>query len=649
MIFPHLFSPFTLGAVEIRNRIFTTGHDTYLPRAGVPTDELIAYQVARARGGAGLIIIQVVGVHETARYTDAVLMGTDDECIPHFARLIQAIKAEGCRVFVQLFHPGRELLGRPEGVLQPAYAPSASPSERFRVAPRAMSTDMIGEIVAGFGSTARRMVEAGADGVEIVASHGYLPAQFMSDKINCREDEYGGSFENRLRFTREAIRACRDVLPPESIVGMRYSTFESDTDGLYEAESLDICRALSVDLDYLNVIAGTSFSASGAVHIAPPMNIDNAYLAKPAGHLKAAVDCAVLVAGRINQPQQAEAILAADQADLCGMTRAMICDPEMPNKARGQAADRIRACIGCNQACIGHFQLGLPISCIQRPETGRELDYGRLDPAPVPRKVLVVGGGVGGMKAAVTASARGHHVTLCEAHKRLGGQALLAQMLPGRAEFGGIVTNLESELEHSSVDVRLNTAVTRELVQEGGYEAVFVATGSRPTFPAFENSGTLRVLNAAEYLRDKPEVGRRVVIYDWPGEWTGVGIAEMLARDGCVVRLAVNGPMAAAAIQNYLRDQAAARLHELGVEVHPYLRLFGVDDDTVFFLHTAAQTAVEMDGVDTLIVDWPNLPVDELYTDLHDLDLDTYLVGDALSPRTCEEAVYEGLKAGVSV
>ena len=198
MLFPSLMSPFNIGSIEIRNRIFSTGHDTYLPVKGRPSDELIAYQVARAKGGAGLIIIQVVGVHESAKYTDSLLMGTDDDCIESFSRLIKAIQQHGTRVFVQLFHPGRELLGRPEGVLQPAYAPSATPSERFKVSPRALDEKMLQELINGYAQTARRMSEAGADGVEIVASHGYLPAQFMSKTTNCRTDRYGGSFENRL-------------------------------------------------------------------------------------------------------------------------------------------------------------------------------------------------------------------------------------------------------------------------------------------------------------------------------------------------------------------------------------------------------------------------------------------------------------------
>jgi len=649
MNFPSLMSPFHIGHVEFRNRIFSTGHDTYLPEGGQPSDALIAYHVARARGGAGLIIIQVVGVHETARYTDALLIGTDDNCIPGFAKMIDAIHAHGTKVFVQLFHPGRELLGRPDGVLQPSYAPSASPSERFRTNPKAMSQDLIAEIIEGYGQTARRMAEAGADGVEIVASHGYLPAQFMNPAVNRRPDSYGGSFDNRLRFTDEVIQRCRALTPEQFIVGMRYSAFEVDSSGMNDDDSLQIFRALAPSLDYLNVIAGTSATASGAVHIVPPMTVDNAYLAPFSQTVKQAIGKPVFVAGRINQPQDAERVIANGEADMCGMTRAMICDPELGNKTLEGRSEEIRACIGCNQACIGHFQLGLPISCIQRPETGRELDYDQLKPATEPKRVLVVGGGVAGMKAAVTAARRGHSVTLTEATGRLGGQALLAQLLPGRAEFGGIVTNLENEISRLDIEVRLNEPATTESIRAGAPEEIIVATGSRLADPRLESVEGANIIHAAELLGGQAKTGRRVVIYDWPADWVGVGVAEMLARDGCAVRLAVNGPSAAAAIQNYVRDEAVARLFKLGVEVLPYMRLYGADDSSAYFLHTAAQEAVVLDDVDTIVLVWPNEPENDLADALQGKSPNIHLVGDAVCARTCEEAVYDGLQAGCAI
>lgn len=648
MLFPHLFSPFTLKSTEIRNRIFSTGHDTYLPEGGLPSDSLIAYQRARARGGAGLIVIQVVGVHETSRYTEALLMGTSDDCIKPFTRLVDAIHEQGAKVFIQLFHPGRELLGRPFGVIQPAFAPSHSPSERFKVVPREMSTGLIGEIVDGFAQAARRMAEAGADGVEIVASHGYLPAQFMNPRVNRRTDLYGGSLDNRLRFTREAIAAIRDQVPGEFIVGMRMSGDEHDEDGMVEDDSVAIARALAPELDYLNVIAGTSATASGAAHIVPSMANEHGYVAPFAQKVKQATGKAVFVAGRINQPQIAEQVLATGSADMCGMTRAMIADPEMANKARAGKVDDIRACIGCNQACIGHFQLGLSISCIQHPETGRELAYEVKPRAPSRRKVMVVGGGPAGLKAAAVAAERGHEVHLHEREAQTGGQARLAQLLPKRAEFGGIITNLTAEAERHGATIHRRSEVTRDLLLSERPDAVIIATGSRPHTPPFEGEAA-QMVHVADILAGRATTGQKVVVYDWMGDWGGSGIAEKLAAEGASVRLAVNHHCASAAIQTYVRFEQIARLHKLGVEVHPWLRLYGGDGRTAYFIHTPSREAVVMEDVDTIVLNTPNLQEDHLVAVLEELGIPFHLAGDALSPRTAEEAVYEGMQAGLAI
>ena len=512
-----------------------------------------------------------------------------------------------------------------------------------------MSRSLIGEIIEGYGAAARRIAEAGADGVEIVGSHGYLPAQFLNPNVNLRDDEYGGSLENRLRFVREAIAAIRRQVPEGFIVGLRFSGDEKDPDGLDESQTLAAGRALAPELDYLNVIAGTSAAPGAAVHIVPPMSIEHGYVAPFAQTLKQATGRPVFVAGRINQPQIAEQILSQGAADMCGMTRAMICDPEMPNKARIGRADDIRACIGCNQACIGHFQLGLPISCIQHPETGRELVYDRIVPAARRKSVMVVGGGPAGMKAAAVAAARGHAVTLHEKSGRLGGQALLAQLLPRRAEFGGIATNLEREMELAGVTVRRRSEVTPDVVREEAPDALIVACGSEIRTPPIEAGEGVSVVHAADILAGRASTGARVVVYDWLADWVGSGIAEKLAGEGAHVRLAVNGFCAMANIQNYVRDDAIARLHRLGVEVLPFMRLYGCEGGTAYFLHTTAQEPVVLEDVDTVVLACPNAPVDPLSEALRGEVPEIHVIGDALSARTAEEAVYEGLKAAWSL
>jgi 2,4-dienoyl-CoA reductase-like NADH-dependent reductase (Old Yellow Enzyme family) len=647
--FPNLFSPYRLKTVELRNRIFSTGHDTDLGRHGAPSEDLVAYQAARAQGGAGLIIVQVVAVHDTARYTGEVLMGTTDEHLPMFAKLFKAIHGGGAGAFVQLFHPGRELLGRRDGVAQAAYAPSSAPTERFRIVPRALSAAEIEEIIEGYGVAARRMAEAGADGVEVVASHGYLPSQFMHAAINQRDDRYGGSLENRLRFTREAVASIHSHVPDEMIVGLRLSGIEYDTAGIDETDMLTICRELRESFDYFNVIAGTSASSSGAQHIVPPMTVDRGYLAPFAGKLKQTIGKPVFVAGRINQPQEAEAILAGGNADMCGMTRAMICDPEMPNKARAGATDDIRACIACNQACIGHFHLGFSISCIQHPETGREIQYGKRPRARRRKKVMVVGGGPGGMKAAAVAAECGHDVILHERETRLGGQALLAHLLPHRAEFGGIVTNLAREVERAGAGIRTRSDVTAATLAAERPDCVVLAAGANRRLPLLPGGGENALVHSNDVIGGTAKTGSRVVVYDWMADWTGVGIAEKLAGEGAYVRLAVNGPCAAFSIQNYTRDAAIGRLFKLGVETIPFMRLFGIEDRSVYFLHTPSQESLVLEDVDTVIAVYPGAPNDALAADCRRLGIPVHLIGDALAPRTAEEAVFEGLKAATDI
>ena len=274
------------------------------------------------------------------------------------------------------------------------------------------------------------------------------------------------------------------------------------------------------------------------------------------------MDVPVLVAGRINQPQEAEQIIAAGQADACVMTRAMICDPEMPALARAGQTDDIRACIGCNQACIGHFHLGFPISCIQHPETGRERLYGIRRRADRPKKVMVVGGGQAGLKAAAIAAERGHDVTLYEAAGRLGGQVLLAERLPGREEFGGAITNLSREAARAGVTVRLRTTVDLAAVRAQSPDLVVVATGARPYRPPLEVMDSPWITDAWEVIRHPQNAPQgKIVVADSRGDWVGLGAARLLAAAGHEVTLAVSGYAAGESLQQYVRDRLlAARL-----------------------------------------------------------------------------------------
>lgn len=558
-------------------------------------------------------------------------MATDDACIPGYRRVAEACHAEGCVVLSQIFHPGREIMESADGLLAVAYSASASPNERFRVMPRELDQPLIDEIVAGYAAAARRLHEAGLDGVEVVASHGYLPAQFLNPRVNRRKDGYNGDLDARLRFLREVLAAVRAATSEDFIVGLRLSADERDPEGLSESESLQAAEAVQGELDYLHIVAGTSASLGGAIHIVPPMAIEPAYLAREASTFKARLAIPLFVTGRINQPQEAEAILARGQADVCGMTRALICDPQMPNKAEAGRSDDVRACIACNQACIGHFHRGYPISCIQHPETGRELTYATPNPPSRRKRVLVAGGGPAGMKAAAVAAQRGHEVVLCEAGAQLGGQVNLAQLLPRRAEFGGASTNLQREMQLAGVEVRRNTPVDRALVERERPDLVIVATGAEPYWPPFERGGELQVVDAWQVLRGEVRVGRSVLVTDWRGDWIGPGIAEKLVREGHQVRLAVNGTHCGESLPLYVRDQLAGELHRLGIPVTPYARLYGCDDTTVYMQHSASGEAMLFEEVDTLVLCQGHQPVDRLADSLHGL-AEVLRIGDCLAP-----------------
>ena len=652
-LFPNLFTPFDLGPLRVRNRIFIPGHATALSEDSKVGDDLIAYHERRAANGVGLIITEVNVVHRSAVYSPKFLSVASDDCIPGHTRLAETLHRHHCGVLAQLYHPGRSLRSLLDGSLLAAYAPSEVPDEIFRVSPRPLPEKMIWEIIESYATAAQRMMKAGFDGVEIVASHGYLISQFLNSRHNLRDDEFGGDFERRLRFAREVITVCREAVGPDKVVGIRISGDEKDHNGLQAGEVTRILRALDEDgvLDYFNIAAGSVETVSGWVHIVPPMSSEVGYVAPIAAAIKAEVSKPVMVTGRINDPRIAERIIANGSADMCGIVRGHIADPGFTRKAAEDRPDDIRACIGCDQACIGHIMGYNPVSCIQHPETGRELQFADKQMTGQARDIWVVGGGPGGMKAAAVAAERGHRVKLFERTRRLGGQALLAQALPGRAEFGGIVTNLEHEVEGQPVEVLKSTEIGIEQILAGRPDVVVLATGAEPRGEMVTGQEEAHVVEAWEVIRDEANVGTRVVVADWRCDWVGMGVAEKLARAGCHVRIAVNGLSPGESVNMLVRDDWLGTLHRLGVEIVPNVRLAGVDSDSVYFAHRASGEPVICEGVDTLVLAQGHRRAAGLEESLEQSEYtgEVILIGDCLAPRTCEEAVLEGLKVGASL
>ncbi|MCY4609464.1 MAG: FAD-dependent oxidoreductase [bacterium] len=651
MSFPNLFRPIELGGLEIANRVVFGPHGTSQGRQPGTMADLVAYHEARAQGGVGLIITEAHTIHESYEVRHNLLAVSDDDAIPDLKAMADAAHRYGARMFGQLFHPGRAVANRKNGALLAAWAPSEVPDERHHVMPAPMSLALIRDIVKAYGDGARRMAEAGLDGVEYVVSMGYLPAQFVNPRTNLREDAYGGSFANRMRFLEESLRAIREAVGSDRVVGMRISVDELDHGGLSPDESRQVAQHLAHDglIDYVNVIGGSGASVGGAIHIVPPMAVEPAYLSRAAGDLRRGLGVPTMLGGRINQPHAAEQVIASGTADMVCLVRALIADPQFARKAATGKADSIRACIACNQACIGHRHMGAVVSCIQHPETGRERRFPHVrTPSASSLKVVVAGGGPAGMKAAATAAECGHDVTLVENERELGGQTRLAQMLPGRAEFGGIITNLSREVAEAGVRVVTGKAATAGGIRRLQPDAVIVATGAVPYLPSLE--GDTHGVDAWSVIKGEANVGSRVVIADWRCDWTGLGVAEMLARNGCHVRLYCQGTQPGQNLQSYLRDHWIGVLDRLGVETRAYARLYGADGDTVYFQHMTNGEPLIADEVDTLVLAQGHRRVATLHEQLENAgQRGLHVIGDALSPRTAEEAVLEGLEAAMAL
>ncbi|MCM3569033.1 FAD-dependent oxidoreductase [Neobacillus mesonae] len=648
--FNHLFTPKKIGALWIKNRILSTGHMTSYVRDGIPTDRLIAYHKERAKGGAGLIIVEANAVHPTAFFTADTICAFKDEVIPYYKKLAEAVHPYGTKMFVQLFHPGREVF--PSGT-SVAVAPSAVPADRFRIIPKALEIEEIRDIIKGYADTAARVKTGGLDGVEIVASHGYLPSQFWSPRLNLRNDIYGGqNIENRLRFLKEIVENVRERVGSEFVVGLRLSVDDLEDEGAEYGEIQEILQYIDKQmggLDYFNLTGGSSATYASSAFIVPPAPVPPAHFASHAAKIREQVSVPIFVAGRINDPVIAENVLANGQTDMVGMTRAMICDPHMPNKALRGDLERIRVCIGCDQACIGHMQMDIPISCLQNPVTGRELQFAEMPMAEKIKNIAIIGGGPAGMKSAVIAAERGHRVTLFEQSDELGGQVKMARKVPGREEFGELVSNLKRELDYYRVDVRLNTTVTKELILEMNPDEVIIATGGKPYIPHVEGIDLPHVVTAWDILTRRKEPGKKVVVADWKGDMTGVGVALYLKELGCDVELVTSCYQVGHSIQEKVRTFTLTQLFLKEIEMTSQYKLSKAGPNSVTFSNIYTGQELKRENVDTLVLAYGLLQENDLFHELKEHVPHIYRIGDSLIPRTVEEAVLEGFELAASL
>ncbi|MDX6520688.1 MAG: hypothetical protein QOF08_1293 [Gaiellales bacterium] len=634
-----LFSPLDLGSVTIPNRIVSTSHQTSLVHDHLPTDDLIAYHEARARGGVGLICIEATAIHHTGLLTPHTIGGYLPEIVPVYARLGKAVKQHGTRLVVQLFHGGREVIAAPPRPA--AVAPSAIPSSRFKTEPRELTRREIREMIEGYRMAAMHVAEGGLDGVEVCAGFGYLPTQFLSPRSNHRQDEYGGSFENRLRFLREVCEAMRAGIG-DGVVGCRLTDESGSWDGNSEHELALAAATLAEQgvIDYLSVALGGSSTYRGSSWIVPPAPVEHNAIAAFARRMKAAVGVPVIATGRILDPASADAMIARGDCDACGMTRALVTDPEMPGKAR--EGRPFTTCIGCNQACIGHYHAGIPIACTINPWTGHEARLPRPQAVEQAGTIVIVGAGPAGAAAAVSAVAQGHRVVVFDRGAAAGGQMRLALEAPGHREIAsGLVATLERWLE--GCDLRLQTEVDVDAIVAEAPERVILACGAERF-----DAGLDATVHAWDVLAGAT-TGERVLIADWGGDWTGLAVAEQLAARGCRVRLVTSAVAFGEMVHQYQRNMYLGRLDAAGVELIHHLRLSSAAPGRAEFRNVFSDRDVVLEQFDTLVVNDGRAAAGvALFEALQDAGLDVLRVGDALGPRSFEEAIREGTDAALA-
>ncbi|MBI4233320.1 MAG: FAD-dependent oxidoreductase [Chloroflexi bacterium] len=649
--FPHLLSPIRIGNITLRNRLAMAAMGTALGEGFHPTPRSAEFYAARSRGGIGLIITHAFAVHPTTGHFLAGGDGWEEEYIPNYRLIPDAVHPHGAKVIAQLIHSGRSWAASAVVSLTP---PNVSPTGDKS---HAMTKREIQEIYQGFARTALNMKRAGFDGVEVHGAHGFLPQKFLSPLTNFRTDEYGGSLSNRARFALELCYAIRQAVGRDFVVGIRISADELAPGGMTLAEMASVARWLeeSGDLDFIDVSqssTGTTFSMQQA---------DMSWAKAPFIHLaegikKATKGIPILGGTRITDPMLAEEIIAAGKADMVHMTRGHLADPEIALKVMQGRPEDIRPCIGCNQGCAGYVHGGLPVRCLVNPETGRELEFGPLQPAPRKRSVVVIGGGPAGMEAARVAALRGHLVALFERRDRLGGQISTLVKAPLRQEFGNFVAWQESQLKKLGVIVKLNTEATPELLREEEAEVAIVATGSvpdLPTFPAMARPGSPRLVSAEDVLEGRVQVGKRAVLLDGDGNQKAASTALFLAEHGAKVDLVTRAGILFADIPRMSRPPALQRLKDRHVAFHRDSWIKEVRGNIVVLADISSLNQDEelIEGVDLIVAVLPNAPSSQLYEILKGEGRipQVVAVGDCASPKTAVEAVREGYMAARAI
>lgn len=645
-----LFTPLKIGSITLKNRIVFSAHLTNYAEDFMPTDRHAYYYRERARGGVGLIITEEHSTHRTDHPYEKLIHAFNPAVIPHYRRITEMVHAEGVPILAQINHNG----GQGSGMFTrlPAWAPSPVADPLFREVPKAVEEEDIQEIIEGYATVAGYTKQGGFDGVELQCSHSSIVRQFLSRNTNHRRDAYGGGLENRARLLREIINAIRLTVGRDYVVSVRLCGDELIPDGITLDETVALARILERDglIDCINTSIGTATQTLYMIEAS--MRIPPNYAMFISSAIRKAVRLPVIGVGRVKDPIQAERVLAEGHADLIGIVRAQIADPEFAKKARENRVDDIHLCLSCNQECVGRMGLNRWLGCIETPATGREQTHGVASVRRVSeaKRVVVVGGGPAGLKAATVAAERGHRVKLFEKEERLGGQVVWASRVTNRAEFGDLIRNLLHRVQQLGVEVEAGVTATAESIRDARPDAVIVATGSTPDRTALPGGDAPDVVDVTDVLSGRVTPRGRVLLIDRLGFHEATSTAEYLADQGCDVEvvtqtLYVGQDLGVTLdLENWYR-----RARELGIKCTPNHSALSIEGGVVTAVHNYSGQLVTFEKADTVVLAVHRRADADLYHTLEAHVPVLHRVGDCVAPRRAHAAIVEGDRAGRAI
>lgn len=635
-MFDKLFAPYELGSLKLRNHVIMPAMGTRMCDERAVTPKLIEYHRVRAAGGVGLNIVEVTAVHAPSS-PSCFLSLAEDRFIEGHRALVDAIHAEGGAAGVQLWQGSIAVAMDPKAQI---LVPNNMTVHGFEIP--GITVEQIEEVIDCYGKAAARCVEAGYDCIEFHCAHNYLPHSFLSAGLNHRDDEWGGSLENRAKFPLACIRAIRENIPAEMPLFMRIGAFDDCLEnGMTIEDTIAFCKmAREAGVDVLDVSRGNIVSAANALEV-PPVDIPRAFNIDNAARIRRETGMPTIGVGRINTPELAEEILESGKVDLVVMGRAQLADPEFCNKAREGRVDDIVYCVGCDQGCLDGFadlRNFEHITCLRNPQLGHELDW-KVEPAEKAQRIAVCGGGVAGMMAAETLAARGHQVVLFEASDHLGGQFVTAGKAPGKAEMEQAARLMGEQTERAGVEVRLNTPLTVELAVSEGFDRVILANGATPVTMGLSGDNAHV---AHDVLDGETVAGERVVVIG--GGLVGLEVADLLASAGKSVTVIEMAERAGAGLGSARMTCVFGKLGKLGVQILTSTKFVRMVEDG---LEVEDADGVRELACDDVVVAVGSRAADnaELTAALETAGVPFCVIGDAQCPRRALDAIREGFLA----